>query len=79
MQNRIHQSHFNFEDQNTKDSNNLEQFTVLNPTTVTRDIINRIYFWSHNFLITGERGCGKTFAYLIYKYLSSFILKYRVN
>ncbi len=52
--------------------------TVLNPTIITRDIINRIFI-STDCLITGENGCGKTFSYLTYNYLSSFILRYRIN
>ena len=34
---------------------------------------------STDCLIAGEKGCGKTFAYLTYNYLSSFILKYKIN
>lgn len=52
--------------------------TVLNPTTVTRDIINRLQS-KRNIFIAGEKGSGKSFSYLIYNYLSSFILKYRLN
>lgn len=52
--------------------------TVLNPTKITGDIIDQL-FTSANYFITGEKGCGKTFAYLTYSYLSSFILSYRLS
>ena len=59
-------------------SEHLIKKTVLNPTTITRDIIN-LMLVSEDYLIAGGKGCGKTFSYLTYSYFSSFIVKYRLN
>jgi hypothetical protein len=33
----------------------------------------------NRFVISGEKGAGKSFAYLIYDYLSQFIISFRMR
>ncbi len=58
------------------------------PTQVTGDIFNQLAVYYNKkgetiekskFVIAGEKGTGKSYAYLMYDYLSKFMLVYRMT
>jgi hypothetical protein len=59
---------------------------VLMPTRVTGDIFNQLAvcyekgeeITKKRFVIAGEKGTGKSYSYLMYDYLSKFMLAYRM-
>lgn len=54
---------------------NLELNVALNPSWITREYFEKIIFFK-NALLSGEKGVGKSFSFLIYDYFSSFMHQY---
>lgn len=52
--------------------------TVLNPFVHTGHIISLLYR-GIPCIISGDKGIGKSFSYLLYDYLTSFIINCRID
>lgn len=59
-------------------SSNYWRRTTLNPTIFTGQIFKKLHD-CHNIIVSGEKGTGKSFAYLTYNYLSRFIFRVRTQ
>jgi hypothetical protein len=68
-----HQSRFiQAHDEHTKN-------TVLNPLIHSGKIMENLLNSVVSRVISGEKGIGKSFTYLLYSYLSSFIIRCRIS
>ena len=52
--------------------------TVVNPSIQTSCLLKQ-FLDNGNLIVSGEKGTGKRFSYLLYSYLSSFIIKCRAQ
>lgn len=54
---------------------NLENNIVFSPSWITSQYFARV-FESKNKILSGEKGIGKSFSFLIYDYFSAFMRQY---